>query len=204
MTEPALTKGSLTDLYVTLGLSDRQIADRLGLHRSTVSYARDRYHIPARDQFWQENEDRVMRKLRSLGYSVFNVHHHDATAAYTLLLNGSIKICVKGAVIRRNRVCYSLTSPSKTGQTDRKRRLINGRIRKPFEKDCHFLICTVYDSKTDTDPDYYVIPSNVIPRDAQTLSIVPGSDTNMWTYYHDRFNQIQLRLDLASIKKERR
>lgn len=182
-----LTKPLLKRLYVDLEKSDNEIASFLGLNRTTVVRARERFGIKARLSVGRKGEIAALRELDKLGFRALDMNEIDKLSEFDILVNDNLKIEVKSASEHRGRFCYVLSEKPEIGHvvSDKRIRLPSGRTRKLYSKTCDFLL--LVGLSKDKAPSFWIIPSKDIPDDLQTLS-VSISKRGKYAKYFNRFD----------------
>lgn len=117
----------------------------------------------------------VARRLRDLGYSV---KHMPYTYPHDLLVNGSMRVEVKG---RTNGYPNSRTN----------RRLLYYKIAYLEPKDFDFLVVVSGDSSA---PMYYVIPSVYINQHI-AIPVDPKNNSRTQRLFRERWDQFKIALD---------
>ena len=177
----------LMRLYVDLEKSDNEIASLLGLDRRTITQARKRFGIKARLSVGRKGEMAALRKLEKLGFNVLDMNSVNKLSEFDILVNDNLKIEVKAASEHKGKFNYILTEKSEAGcvVSDKRIRLSNGRTRKLYSKTCDFLLLVGFPK--NKEPLFWIIPSNDIPDDLQTISI-STSEKGKYAQYLNRFD----------------
>lgn len=182
-----LTKALLEKLYIDLEKSDNEIASFLGLDRTTIVRARERFGIKTRLSVGRKGEMIALRELDKLGFRVLDMNKIDRLSEFDILVNDFLRIEVKSASEHKGRFYYVLAEKPEAGHviSDKRIRLSNGRTRKLYSKTCDFIL--LVGLSKDKSPSFWVIPSKDIPDDLQTLS-VSISKRGKYAKYFNRFD----------------
>ena len=170
--------------------SDNEIASFLGLDRTTIVRARERFGIKTRLSVGRKGEMVALRKLEKLGFHALDMNKIDKLSDFDILVNDNLKIEVKSASEHRGRFGFTLSEKPETGcvVSDNRIRLPNGRTRKLFSKTCDFLLLVGFPK--DKDPLFWIIPSKDIPDDLQTLT-TSTSKNGKYAQYFNRFDLLE-------------
>lgn len=185
-----LTKSLLKRLYVDLEKSDNEIASFLGLDRTTIVRARERFGIKTRLSVGRKGEMVALRKLEKLGFHALDMNKIDKLSEFDILVNDNLRIEVKSACEYKGRFYYVLSEKPEAGHvvSDKRIRLSNGRTRKLYSKTCDFLLLVGFPK--DKEPLFWIIPSKDIPDDLQALSI-STSKKGKYAQYFNRFDLLE-------------
>ena len=184
-----LSKKLLNHLYEIRGFSDSEIANFIGVDRTSVVHARRRFDIPTRKSLGEIGEEYVKKKLERLGFRVKNLNSQDKTSLFDLLVDGRIRIEVKTSSDYNGKFTFSLTNKEECRNIESRHRVIlpNGRTRKLYRLTCDFIVCVGIKGK-QVYP--FIIPSNEISDTKQSISITPKKG-NMYTEYFKLWEQIK-------------
>lgn len=184
-----IDKVSLEEMNETL--SDKQIANMLGVSRSYIVHLRKLYGIEAKSQAIATGRIGELYTILSLlneGYSVRDTNALDKTAPYDILVDGKIKVDVKTATICTEG-CYKFqfgnSKDKQIALTSGVIKTKTGRTLKKYSESCDYIILVALSDDTQA----FVIPSNqpeLIGK--QTISI---SNVN-----NNRFNRFKNNWDL--------
>ncbi|WP_108669523.1 hypothetical protein [Peribacillus acanthi] len=177
-----LTRDLLSHLYTNKGYSDKEIADFVGLDRTSIVHMRHTYNIEARRSVGEIGERYVFHKLLKLGHTVVDMNKFDKTSIFDLLADGKCKIEVKSANMDKNSFYFSLSNKAELQhvESDHRIKLKNGRTRKLYRKTCDYMILVGFDNKRVYP---FIVPSNEIDDRSQGIRITLKRDNKYWEYF---------------------
>jgi hypothetical protein len=184
-----VTKKLLKHLYHKRGFSDLEIANFIGVDRTSIVHLRKVYEIVTRKSVGEIGEQYVAGKLRRNGHIVENMNDKDKTALFDLLVNGLIRIEVKTSNDINGSFHFTLTNKPECNHVESEHRVFlkNGRSKKLYRKTCEYVVCLGIKGKRVYP---YVIPSNEIPDKLQNIRITPSKD-NKYSEYFQKWGQIK-------------
>lgn len=184
-----ITKDLLQHLYVSRGLSDREIANFIGVDRSHVSYLRRSFGISTRTSLGEIGEKYAKSKLEKLGFYVENMNEFDKNSPFDLRLDNRIRIEIKSTSCINGSFKFQLSEKIENENivSENRIRLPNGRTKKIFRKTCDYLIFVCIHEKKAFS---LIIPSRDLSDTLQTLSF-PISKDSKYKKYLNNWSQIK-------------
>lgn len=179
--------------YVEEGKSDREIAEILGVHRTTITKFRLKHGITTRGGNGIAGEAAVIEIINSLGYEVSDMNQSDRTYPFDLLVNNRVRVDVKTVFITDGDWIFNLTSKpelgiSLSGKNDYVA-LPSGRMKKDFRRSCDLVVfCGLSEFNP---PNFFIMLPTVIPLELTTVRI-PSVRENRWTKWKDRWEVLTM------------
>ena len=170
--------------------SDNEIANLIGLEKSSITQARKRFGIETGVSVGRKGEMVALQKLESLGFKALDMNKINKLSEFDILVNDNLKIEVKSASEYKGRFMFTLAENSKAGYvvSDKRIRLANGKTRKLYSKTCDFLLFVGFPK--DKEPLFWIIPSKDIPDYLQGIS--PSTQKRgKYAQYFNRFDLLE-------------
>lgn len=190
------TKKELNKLYVEQDLSDSQIANLLGVHRTYITHLRKVYGIKSNNRSNETGrigEVYAILKLLSEGFTVQDMNAIDKSHPFDILVDNEIKLDVKSAMISTENSYKYQFANSKANQVKVDSSVIvtqTGRTLKKYHESCHYIVLVAL---SEEGTQTFIIPSNHhLIKEKQTVSI---SDLKNNRFNEFRNNWEQLRSD---------
>lgn len=194
-----VTKEQVYEEYYLNGKSDYQIAAELGTVRSTVTYIRKREGMDARRGVRAITVKAAADALRKQGYTAIE---KPLTHEFSLLVDGLIRVSVKGSMLHDGGWYYSLTDRPDTGlkhDPGRFKLMDSGRYRKDLCQTCDVLmLCGFINRDKPTLHKIFILPPKAIPLKQGGLQI-RADYKGKWWEYHNNFDLLD---DVLMAKKE--
>ncbi|MED3013804.1 hypothetical protein P4359_33010, partial [Bacillus thuringiensis] len=188
-----IVKEQLYRLYTIDGLTDKQIAEQIGITSSHVSYLRKSRGIETRPTIVAKSIPYVESVLTKLGFQVTNIREIKYNATHDLLLNDKIRIDVRTTEsLQRNNTELKFklldSDDSNLKTSDIRFRVSSGRTKRDLHLTCEYIICVGY---LNEKPHCWVIPSKDLRKDLQGISISPYAENSKYEIYAEAWNLIK-------------
>ncbi|MGG1663068.1 hypothetical protein [Brevibacillus sp. NRS-1366] len=188
----SLDRETLNRMYHEENLTDLEIATLYGADRTAVVHLRKKFKISSRETNRDKALQLVTDKLLELGYQVINTKETNKIAEYDLLVNGNVKIEVisTGNVSRGGFSRFVLTTQMSNNVKESATRIVlpNSRYKKLHRLITDFIIFVLL---KDVESYFWVIPSNVIGDNVQTISLRPISKSSKFDKYKEAWDLIE-------------
>lgn len=178
------TKELLHTLYDIEGLTDREIASRYNVDRTTVIYNRNKHGIKTRVFPHDFAVEAVMDKLVDEGFLFENKKENNKTFGYDLSVGGKRVKVISSNLSKEGRYKYCLTSKeeNKNVKSEYRIKLPNGRFKILLPKVCDILICVGIEG---ADMHFWIIPTEALEPMIQSLSIKVVPENKYFQYYEN-------------------
>ncbi|MED1953959.1 hypothetical protein [Brevibacillus centrosporus] len=166
-----LTKEALYQEYVINQKSDREIALKYGITRSTVTKRRNYHGIPTRHGTGRTGEIKALKRLEQLGFEVMDMNEEAKLFPFDILVNRFLRVEVKASAVCEERFTFCLSDKPELDNKESPFRITlpNGRSRKLYRKTCDYLI--LLGMSEEFGDQYFVIPSDAIPDHIGSLTM---------------------------------
>ncbi|MCK6203940.1 hypothetical protein KZX50_00565 [Bacillus infantis] len=182
----------IREMYEIEGLTDQEISEEFSCDRTTVVHFRKNHGISTRNVKTDVASELVLENLLKMGLDAKNAKLNDKTYPVDILIDNQIRIEVKSAVLLESEGCYKFLFTEKEDnqniESENRIKLANGRTRKLLSKTCDFIVFVGFN---DADPDFWIMPSNILSDTMQTISLLPYSVMSKYNKYKNAWRLLQ-------------